>query len=98
MVSLQTTRCMASSGVIHGPPLEDHPSGELFNETSIPKRPASAMACPISSRHSGTENLHRTRQGIGDIKDDRAPDARCLHGFEIGRNSCAGDIPPHPIP
>ena len=51
-VSLQTSCCIASSGVIQGPPLDDQP-GQLCIPNSRPRRAASRIACCLSSSHSG---------------------------------------------
>ena len=50
LVSVQTTFCIDSSGVIHGPPLPHQPAS-LVMFTSSPSRLASAQTCLNSSRH-----------------------------------------------
>src|SRR3954447_4020174 len=49
--SLQVNCCIANSGVIHGPPLDDQP-GQLCIVNSRPKRSASFIACFFNSSHS----------------------------------------------
>src|SRR6478735_9824651 len=50
-VSLHVISCIASSGVIHGPPLDDQP-GQLCMMNSKPSRSHSLIACFFNCSHS----------------------------------------------
>ena len=97
-VSVQTTRCMDSSGVIHGPPLPHQPAS-LFMLTSRPRRLASLQTCWKSSRHCGpAKSAGPLRRALIDLHDQHAADAHALHRLQVGRDAFLGDVAVEPEP
>ena len=91
LVSVQTMRCMDSSGVIQGPPLPHQPAS-LFMFTSSPSRCASAQMCLKRSRHSGPAKAAGpwARPGRSPCRARRR--CRRVSSLPDRRDAVAGDV------
>ena len=75
---------MASSGVIHGPPLPHQPAS-LFMFTSSPSRCASRQHDLNNSRHCGLPNgAGPYRRALVHLHDQHPADAHPPHRFQVG--------------
>ena len=92
LVTLQTTRCMESSGVIHGPPLPHQPAS-LFMLISRPRRWASRAGVldEVAPQRAGETGRPRRGALIG-FHVEHAADADPLHGLQVGGDAVAGEV------
>jgi len=89
------------SGVIHGPPLELHPS-QLWAPMVIPRRLASCKATGTSRTTASCEfDLRDSKIAPSeqpDVENGRLHDARLLHRFEVFGNASLVTAPSTPVP